>query len=113
MSDTRDRVLEGVDASRRVGWAKAYQAEEMLERIHGLIHEALPSDRTRRMIKGAASSEEVLKAASDIVRLRLQRMNPQGDWEYDILFRVLVVVDGALKAIRVDGERPAPEGTGR
>lgn len=33
MSDDRDRVLEGVDASRRAGWARAYQAQGQLQRV--------------------------------------------------------------------------------
>ena len=39
----------------------------------------------------------VLKARSDDVRGRLQRMNPTTDAEYDELFRELVEIDGELR----------------
>jgi hypothetical protein len=42
----------------------------------------------------------VLKAQSDEVRGRLQRMNPTTDADYDELFRRLVEIDGELRRLK-------------
>ena len=42
----------------------------------------------------------VLKAQSDEVRGKLQRMNPTTDAEYDELFRRLVEIDGELRRLK-------------
>jgi DNA primase len=48
----------------------------------------------------ARLQEFVLKAKSDEVRIRLQKLNPQTDAGYDELFHELVAVDGELRRIR-------------
>jgi DNA primase len=48
----------------------------------------------------ARLQEFVLKAKSDDLRIRLQKLNPQIDAGYDELFHELVVVDGELRRIR-------------
>ena len=45
-----------------------------------------------------------LKAVSDALRLRLQKLNPTTDADYDQLFTELVTVDGDLRRLR-QGER--------
>ena len=42
----------------------------------------------------------MLKQKSDELRIRLQRLNPQIDGDYDKLFHELVAVDGELRRIR-------------
>jgi DNA primase len=44
--------------------------------------------------------EFVLKQQSDEIRIRLQKMNPQIDPDYDGLFQQLVEIDGELRRIR-------------
>jgi DNA primase len=48
----------------------------------------------------ARLQEFVLKAKSDELRIRLQKLNPQSDAGYDDLFHELVAVDGELRRIR-------------
>jgi DNA primase len=48
----------------------------------------------------ARLQEFVLKAKSDDLRIRLQKLNPQIDASYDDLFQQLVAVDGELRRIR-------------
>jgi DNA primase len=48
----------------------------------------------------ARLQEFVLKAKSDELRIRLQKLNPQTDAGYDDLFHQLVTVDGELRRIR-------------
>jgi DNA primase len=48
----------------------------------------------------ARLQEFVLKAKSDELRIRLQKLNPQTDAGYDELFHQLVAVDGELRRIR-------------
>jgi DNA primase len=48
----------------------------------------------------ARLQEFVLKAKSDDLRIRLQRLNPQTEAGYDELFHELVAVDGQLRRIR-------------
>jgi DNA primase len=48
----------------------------------------------------ARLQEFVLKAKSDELRVRLQKLNPQTDPGYDDLFHELVAVDGELRRIR-------------
>jgi DNA primase len=47
--------------------------------------------------------EFLLKGRSDALRLRLQKLNPTVDPEYEDLFRELVAIDGDLRRLR-DGE---------
>jgi len=44
--------------------------------------------------------EFLLKSKSDAMRMRLQKLNPTTDLEYDDLFRELVAVDGDLRRLR-------------
>jgi DNA primase len=48
----------------------------------------------------ARLQEFVLKAKSDDLRIKLQKLNPQVDASYDELFHQLVAVDGDLRRIR-------------
>src|SRR5918995_1585580 len=48
----------------------------------------------------ARLQEFVLKAKSDELRIKLQKLNPQTDGGYDELFHQLVAVDGDLRRIR-------------
>ena len=48
----------------------------------------------------ARLQEFVLKAKSDELRIRLQKLNPQTESGYDELFHELVAVDGDLRRIR-------------
>ena len=48
----------------------------------------------------ARLQEFVLKAKSDELRIRLQKLNPQTEAGYDELFHELVAVDGDLRRIR-------------
>ena len=48
----------------------------------------------------ARLQEFVLKAKSDELRIRLQKLNPQTEAGYDELFHELVAVDGELRRIR-------------
>jgi hypothetical protein len=48
----------------------------------------------------ARLQEFVLKAKSDELRIKLQKLNPQTDAGYDELFHQLVAVDGDLRRIR-------------
>jgi hypothetical protein len=48
----------------------------------------------------ARLQEFVLKARSDELRIRLQKLNPQTEAGYDELFHELVAVDGELRRIR-------------
>ncbi len=48
----------------------------------------------------ARLQEFLLKGRSDAMRMRLQKLNPTTDPEYDDLFRELVSVDGALRRLR-------------
>ena len=50
--------------------------------------------------------EFVLKAKSDAMRMRLQKLNPTTDPAYDELFSELVEVDGELRRLR-QGTRSA------
>ncbi len=42
----------------------------------------------------------MLKAKSDDLRIRLQKLNPQTEAGYDELFQQLVAADGELRRIR-------------
>ena len=53
---------------------------------------------------GRACEEFRLKTLSDALRLRLQKLNPTTDPDYDELFRELVAVDGELRRLR-QGQR--------
>jgi DNA primase len=44
--------------------------------------------------------EFLLKSRSDALRMRLQKLNPTTDPEYDDLFRELVAIDGDLRRLR-------------
>ena len=44
--------------------------------------------------------QEGLKAKSDELRIRLQKLNPQLDPDYPRLFEDLVAIDGELRRLR-------------
>ena len=48
----------------------------------------------------ARLQEFLLKSKSDAMRMRLQKLNPVTDTDYDDLFRELVGLDGELRRLR-------------
>jgi hypothetical protein len=51
--------------------------------------------------------EFLLKARSDALRIRLQKLNPTSDAGYGELFDELVSIDGELRRIRQRGDEVA------
>jgi DNA primase len=86
------------DVSALVGGAE----EKLAAMIAQLAVEPLEGDGTIDYAEGvwARLQEFLLKARSDALRLRLQKLNPTTDPEYDDLFRELVGVDGDLRRLR-------------
>ena len=72
---------------------------ELSTKIAALIVEPLEGDPSPAYAEAVVDRLRtfVLKARSDDVRGRLQRMNPTTDAEYDELFRELVEIDGELR----------------
>jgi len=72
---------------------------DLSTRIAALIVEPLEGDPSPAYAEAVVDQLRtfVLKARSDDVRGRLQRMNPTTDAEYDELFRELVEIDGELR----------------
>jgi hypothetical protein len=48
--------------------------------------------------------EFLLKSRSDALRIRLQKLNPTSDPDYDGLFNELVAIDGELRRLREGAE---------
>jgi hypothetical protein len=70
--------------------------------VSALAVEPIEGEPTREYTSHvfARLQEFVLKAKSDELRIRLQKLNPQTESGYDELFHELVAVDGDLRRIR-------------
>jgi hypothetical protein len=101
LSTTKQRRL--FVALRDAGWDGAALVgaddTELSTKIAALIVEPLEGDPSSAYAEAVVDRLRtfVLKARSDDVRGRLQRMNPTTDAEYDELFRELVEIDGELR----------------
>jgi DNA primase len=90
-------------ALRDAGWdggaLVGAEDTELSTKIAALIVEPLEGDPSPAYAEAVVDRLRtfVLKARSDDVRGRLQRMNPTTDAEYDELFRELVEIDGELR----------------
>jgi DNA primase len=101
LSTTKQRRL--FVALRDAGWdgSSLVGADDtdLSTKIAALIVEPLEGDPSPAYAEAVIDRLRtfVLKARSDDVRGRLQRMNPTTDAEYDELFRELVEIDGELR----------------
>ena len=88
----------GGDVSRLAGGAD----ERLATAVSALAVEPLDGDATVEYAEGVwvRLQELLLKGRSDALRLRLQKLNPTSDPEYDALFGELVVIDGELRRLR-------------
>ncbi len=82
---------------------------ERAARIAALAVEPLDGDPTPEYAESvwARLEEFRLKVLSDALRVRLQKLNPVTDPDYDALFTELVAVDGALRRLRQERQDPA------
>jgi DNA primase len=87
------------DVSALVGGAD----EKLAALVAQLTVEPLDGDPSPEYAQGVWSrlQEFLLKQRSEALRMRLQKLNPTTDPEYDGLFRELVVVDGDLRRLRL------------
>jgi DNA primase len=76
--------------------------EDLSAKVAALIVEPLEGDPTPAYAEAVIDRLRtfVLKAQSDEVRGKLQRMNPTTDADYDELFRRLVEIDGELRRLK-------------
>jgi DNA primase len=90
------------DASGDVGALAGADDPKVAATASALAVEPLEGDANREYASHvfARLQEFVLKAKSDELRIRLQKLNPQTDAGYDDLFHQLVTVDGELRRIR-------------
>jgi DNA primase len=101
LSTTKQRKL--FVALREAGWDGAALVgaddTDLSTKIAAVIVEPLEGDPSPAYAEAVVDRLRtfVLKARSDDVRGRLQRMNPTTDAEYDELFRELVEIDGELR----------------
>jgi DNA primase len=101
LSTTKQRRL--FVALRDAGWDGSALVgaddTDLSTKIAALIVEPLEGDPSPAYAEAVIDRLRtfVLKARSDDVRGRLQRMNPTTDAEYDELFRELVEIDGELR----------------
>jgi hypothetical protein len=82
---------------------------ERASRIASLAVEPLDGEPTPEYAESvwARLEEFRLKALSDALRVRLQKLNPTTEPDYESLFTELVAVDGDLRRLRQDRRDPA------
>ncbi len=82
--------------------------ERLAATVSGLVVEPLDGEPTLDYAEHVwmRLQEFLLKARSDVLRMRLQKLNPTVEPEYDALFNELVATDGELRRLR-HGERDA------
>jgi DNA primase len=103
-SSPKQRAL--FDALRGVGWNTGAITgggdPDLASRVAALAVEPLEGDPSPAYAEAviARLREFVLKARSDEIRARLQKLNPMTDAGYDDLFKQLVEVDGELRRLR-------------
>jgi DNA primase len=103
-SSAKQRVL--FDALRGVGWDPGAiiggEDPDLAARVAALAVEPLEGDPTPAYAEAVVARLRgfVLKARSDELRARLQKLNPMTDAGYDDLFKQLVEVDGELRRLR-------------
>ena len=126
MSDL-DRVLSGLDASRRVAWAHYYAEHDRLQKLEGRQHEREDPEYIDDMAKKAATAEiggraqqligmmlawHALKLRSNNIRADLRGV-AEGTDAYHALFLTLLNVDTAAADMwrcveQLMGESDAP-----
>jgi DNA primase len=90
------------DANGDVGVLAGADDPKVAAAASALAVEPIEGEPTREYASHvfARLQEFVLKARSDELRIRLQKLNPQTEAGYDELFNELVAVDGDLRRIR-------------
>ena len=97
------RMFEAiVEADGDVGAIAAGEDPKLASAVSALAVEELDGELDAEYAHSvwARLQEFLLKGRSDAMRMRLQKLNPTTDPEYDDLFRELVTVDGALRRLR-------------
>jgi hypothetical protein len=91
-----------VEADGDVGAIAAGEDPKLASAVSALAVEELDGELDAEYAHSvwARLQEFLLKGRSDAMRMRLQKLNPTTDPEYDDLFRELVTVDGALRRLR-------------
>jgi DNA primase len=106
-SSTKQRAL--FEALRATGWNPGEITggadHDLAARVAQLAVEPLEGDPSPTYAQAVVARlrEFVLKARSDELRAKLQKLNPVTDVGYDDLFKQLVEVDGDLRRLREEG----------
>ncbi len=93
-------------AGGEVGTLAGGADEKLAATVSSLAVEPLDGEATMDYAEHVWTrlQEFMLKARSDALRIRLQKLNPTSDPDYDGLFNELVAVDGELRRLREGAE---------